>query len=395
VASSGGVVGGPAIVEVLTPDPFPPTVVIRWPSESLTISSTDAVICWEGSDPYSGIASYWVKVNDGEWLNAGLDESFVLRDLSEGGSTIYVKAVAMAGNTAVAQVNITVDTIPPSVTITSPANGSRTSSPVLTWTGSDNGTCVSYELFLDGGARTVATSANEFRFDPLDQGRHIVQVRAIDAAGNCAVAEVQFYYDAVSPFLADRGPSGRNATVDTKVWVTFSEEMNRSSVSVFVSGVAGTGSWSGNTLTLVPSAPLRAGASYTVTVSGTDLAGNRIDESWTFSVATTATVTGQVLDADGRPLAGAVVALENGRTAVTDHSGAFSLEMENGQHDITISKPGYLRMTSTVFLSPGQSISLGAVALSEDRSGDIYWAAVDVLAIVAVLAVLLFICRRR
>jgi len=395
VAYDGEVTGEAAVIEVLTPDPYPPVVAIDRPSEGEVVKTSDIAISWHGDDNCSGIASYWVKVNDGVWRSAGLEESFEVPGLPEGRSEIFVKAVAMAGNTAIAQVNVTVDALPPSVTIVSPANGTRTSSPVVSWEGFDSVTGASYEVILDDGASTLTTSSNEVRFDDLDQGRHTVQVRASDDAGNLATAEVEFFLDTVSPTLIDRGPTGESVAADTTIWMTFSEEMNTSSVSVFLSGTAGTGSWSGNTLALVPFAPLRAGASYTVTVSGEDLAGNLISERWTFTVIAPATLTGQVLDPDGRPLEGVVVTLGDGRTAVTDRYGAFSIEAGEGRHDITFTMPGYLSTTSTVILSPGQSAFLGAVALAADTSGDLYWATVDVLVGTVLLSILLFICRRR
>jgi hypothetical protein len=90
-----------------------------------------------------------------------------------------------------------------------------------------------------------------------------------------------------------------------------------------------------------------------------------------------------------------LLSLEDGRSAVTDRYGTFSLEAGEGSHDITVTMPGYLSTTSTVVLFPGQSASLGTVALANDTSGDLFWAVVDVMVAVSLLAVLLFICRRR
>jgi len=66
--------------------------------------------------------------------------------------------------------------------------------------------------------------------------------------------------------------------------------MNASFFELTVSGMAGTIAWNGNVATFTPSAPFDEGTEYTVTMSGRDLAGNTVMESWKFTTAEAAPV---------------------------------------------------------------------------------------------------------
>jgi parallel beta-helix repeat protein len=394
IAHSGDIAGTSAQITVVIPDPYPPVIEINGPIDGAAISSPDALISWTGTDIYSGIGSYWVSVNGGEWFSVGLNSNVTLRHLPEGANTVTVKAVANAGNTATATVHLVVDTVLPAVTIVSPSDGSATSSATVTWQCSDASADISYEVSLDGGEWT-SVSSTSMQFTGLYEGRHAVRVMATDRAGNQAVAEVEFVLDSVAPTILDRYPEGERANVDTSISVTFSEEMNASSANMVVSGVIGTVSWNGNTLIFDPISALEAGGTYTVAVSGRDMAGNHISESWSFTVTVLATLSGQILDAEGRPVAGAAVTLDGGTSAVTDTSGRFSFELPAGRYNLTVAMKGYQSAHSMVVLAAGQSMSLGAITLDGEPSGDLYWAVLDVLVVVALIAVLLYICRRR
>ena len=109
--------------------------------------------------------------------------------------------------------------------------------------------------------------------------------------------------DVTSPTVSSVLPADGASGVGTsaKVSVTFSEPMDHTSAedafSLMNAGdntaVAGAFSWSGNTMTFQPSAPLAGGTTYgaTVTTAATDSAGNPLDAEKTWSFVTLATVT--------------------------------------------------------------------------------------------------------
>jgi hypothetical protein len=101
--------------------------------------------------------------------------------------------------------------------------------------------------------------------------------------------------DTTPPTVLGTTPSSAatNVATSTAVSVQFSEAMKRATVAVTLSPAAtlGAPAWSaGDTLvTLTPTSPLAAGTTYSVAVSGQDLAGNALAfPGRTFTTATTA-----------------------------------------------------------------------------------------------------------
>lgn len=87
-----------------------------------------------------------------------------------------------------------VDTIPPTLSIESPANGSFVISADVTvmWEGSDNVGIDRYEIRIDGGEWVNVGKRTSKSYIGLSPGGHTVEVRAYDAEGNSATASVSF-----------------------------------------------------------------------------------------------------------------------------------------------------------------------------------------------------------
>lgn len=134
-----------------------------------------------------------------------VDLDFTLPFLPAGAHTLTVKAYDAAGNVSpAASRTFTVtgggtgtpgDTVAPSVTLTSPADGATTSNPVrLTGTASDNLGVTRVTYAVDNGPETNLPVApgQTVSFDAplptLSAGTHTVVLRAYDAAGNVSNA---------------------------------------------------------------------------------------------------------------------------------------------------------------------------------------------------------------
>ncbi len=139
----------------------------------------------------------------------------------------------------------------------------------------------------DGATHAVTDPAYGFAGDPTKplSGRYFGHLAWAGIAGADTAAPT---IDAVSPADGEVGVS----TAGT-VSIAFNEAMDRAATEAAFSlvrsdgaPVAGTFSWSANTMTLRPSAPLAQGAAYTAKVSGTakDAAGNALgtDRAWSF-----------------------------------------------------------------------------------------------------------------
>jgi hypothetical protein len=109
-----------------------------------------------------------------------------------GSYTVSAKAVDLAGNSSTASVNVFIsngDTVPPTVSIISPANGAIIPSggkpvKIVTSARDDTGTAVVQKLYINNVLRTTITgSALNFNWKP-SPGTHSVRVDVTDTAQN-------------------------------------------------------------------------------------------------------------------------------------------------------------------------------------------------------------------
>ncbi|MEM3382570.1 MAG: Ig-like domain-containing protein [Nitrososphaerales archaeon] len=87
------------------------------------------------------------------------------------------------------------DNIPPTISITSPTNGTeiKSSNVQVTWTGSDADTGIDhYEVKLDDGSWINVGTDTSHTFSGVSDGSHIVYVKAVDGADNSKIALVDF-----------------------------------------------------------------------------------------------------------------------------------------------------------------------------------------------------------
>ena len=113
--------------------------------------------------------------------------------LPDGQHTIRVESTDAANNTGFAEVNITVVTAPPTVTISSPIPGlTNNNKPPLAYTVSDGTVTVK----VDG---IVVSKASGDTLDMLSEGTHTVSVEAKGASPQTGYGEVTFTVDTQPP----------------------------------------------------------------------------------------------------------------------------------------------------------------------------------------------------
>jgi len=126
--------------------------------------------------------------------------------LVEGANVITITVTDAAENTTIATSTITLDTITPTVVITSPAAGiSANQTPLLTFTASDGTVVVKVD-------NVAVNKVSGNALDTLSFGTHTVLVEATDAAGNMGSATVTFTVNR-PPAFSPTTISKPNATV--------------------------------------------------------------------------------------------------------------------------------------------------------------------------------------
>jgi len=133
------------------------------------------------------------------YVDIKLDGSYVwivsgdsLGTLSEGQHSIMIEATDYAWNKGTAVVNFTIDSMPPTVTISSPAAGiTNNSTPLLSYTASNGAVVVK----VDG---IVVNKISGNNLDPLADGPHVIRVEATNANGT-GFAQRTFTVDSAAP----------------------------------------------------------------------------------------------------------------------------------------------------------------------------------------------------
>jgi parallel beta-helix repeat protein len=179
------------MLNVNNPDTVPPTVQITSPANGSKVSGTVAVTA-SASDNV-GVAGVQFSL-DGSALGAEVTASpysysWNTSGLAVGNHTLTATARDAAGNRSTSSVTVTMaDTVPPTVSITSPSNGQTISGTVnLTASATDNVGVVGVQFLVDGanfGAEQTSGYSISLNTTTLTNGAHTVSATARDAAGN-------------------------------------------------------------------------------------------------------------------------------------------------------------------------------------------------------------------
>jgi hypothetical protein len=260
--------------------------------------------------------------------------------VADGIHTITVRATDAANNTGSATTNqFTIDTVPPTVAITSqPAALSNNKSPSVAFT--VGGGAVTIQCRLDTGTFVACTSPHTFA--NVADGNHTISVRATDGAGNSATATTnQFTIDSVPPTVTITSQPAALSN-NTSATVAFTAP-GAASITCQLDTASPVACTSPHTFANVPD------GSHTITVRATDAANNTGTATTSpFTVDTippTVTITGQpaALSNENPP----TVTFTTGGSPTSTQcrvdagtfvncSGSFTPTVSDGPHTITI-----------------------------------------------------------
>ncbi len=240
----------------LNVDKTPPTVVINSPADGATVTSSPATIAGTIGEALSGVEIVTCN-GSGALLSNSVFSCNVA--LLAGANPITVQARDRAGNTGSASITVILadDTVPPSLSILTPAPGSFVflNRPTIEVAYSDDsGVDTSTLAFSANGAAIAAdcqlseTGGQCAPASALPEGAVTLEASISDLAGNPGSAQVQFTVDTLPVEVAIAAPGDGLITKDAEVQV--SGTVGADVISVQVNGVA---------------APL-AGTSFTATV---------------------------------------------------------------------------------------------------------------------------------
>lgn len=174
-----------------------PTIAVTYPTDSATITSATPTITWTVTDDDSGIdeATIAIKIDSGAYVTSGITTTATTKgfncsykiptSLSNGAHSFSLKVSDHDSNAATEVVtSFTVDTVPPALTITSPADGLITNKESLTVSGTTNdATSTPVTVTVNGTPVTVQANGSFSTTITLKSGSNTITVVATDAAG--------------------------------------------------------------------------------------------------------------------------------------------------------------------------------------------------------------------
>ena len=222
---------------VVTTDSTPPTVTIDTPTPGLLTNQSTLVVSGTVSDAHG---TGTVDINGTSFpLSGGAYSGTVT--LAEGTNTVTVIATDGFGNIGQASVTVELDSVAPTIAITSPPDGTLTTLAMVT----ANGTVTDASGIASVDVNGIVANLSGSDWDaaaPLSVGANTVLATATDLAGNTATASILVTRGA-APTVAITSPAPGSIVGTATVTVTGS---HTDATSVDVSGVAATitgGTW--------------------------------------------------------------------------------------------------------------------------------------------------------
>ena len=195
--ASGGTTSGIVTGTGIGSDTTPPTMTITSPSSSPTYTAPGSSLTLQGtaSDNVGVTQVTWVNSRGGSGTATGTSSwTASAIALQLGSNVLTVTARDAAGNTAIANLTVTLsDTTSPTVAVTAPAAGTTvTSTVVVSGSATDNVGVAGVQFKLDGanlGAEvTTPPYAVTWNTTTTADGGHVLTAVARDAAGNRATS---------------------------------------------------------------------------------------------------------------------------------------------------------------------------------------------------------------
>lgn len=249
-------------------DDVPPVVNINEPTEGLM--SNSSVVEFKGNATDNGqISIVEYRLKGASWYLAnGTDEWNFTLSLQDGSHHLTVRATDLGGNKGSSEINVSVDTLAPVLSIMDPKDGALlNASPVQVEGKTEPGA----DLRLEGSNESIAVETNgdfSFLFD-LTEGENVITLVAIDAAGNEVERTITVTLDTVPPKLILTSPTDglitNSSTVTIKGWTDTDGTVTVNGLPIMLDT---TGNFTHSLLL--------SDGNYTFTIISKDLAGNMV-----------------------------------------------------------------------------------------------------------------------
>lgn len=198
-----------------------PVISITSPTEGQRTTNNKPTVTWQVTDNDSGVNpnTIGITINNGSKITSGITKTAITNGykctyvvptaLSDGTNTIKCDASDYDGNAAVQRsVSFVIDTVPPSLSVTSPTNNLVTKNKTLAVTGTATDATsspVSVSVKLNSGTAQSATVGTNGAFSlnvTLSEGANTIVVTAKDSAGKTSSVTRTVTLDTKAPIIS-------------------------------------------------------------------------------------------------------------------------------------------------------------------------------------------------
>jgi len=211
-------------IESSSPDDEAPRIDITSPSEMAILGVKDVEVFYKAEDEGSGIERLLISLDEMGVKDVLGSTSTKYNDLSDGRHYLRLSARDIAGNTVNLTRNFIVDTLPPSLSIMTPLEGSIFSSRTVTsrWKVSeDTSNVASLTASLDNGPWKDVLRYDSWNWTGLSSGKHLLTLEVKDLAGNMRSSSVNFTVDLDDPDIKIVQPENEFITADKNVLISW------------------------------------------------------------------------------------------------------------------------------------------------------------------------------
>lgn len=192
-----------------------PVLSFTYPSSGAYLANNKPTFKWKVTDADSGVNSgtIAITIDSGSKITSGITKTAVTGGyecsytpttaLGDGSHTIKIDATDNDGNAATTKsLTFKVDTVPPTLNLTSPANNLVTNNKTLTVSGTTNdATSSPVTVKVNGTAVTVGTNGAFSTTVTLTEGTNTITVVATDTAGKSSTVTRTVTLDTKAPTI--------------------------------------------------------------------------------------------------------------------------------------------------------------------------------------------------
>lgn len=189
-----------------------PVVTITSPASGAVLTNNKPTFTWKCSDADSGVNKDTIKLYvDGTEVSGTISASLSgttytctytpTSAIPDGSHTYYVACSDNDGNTATSNVvSFKIDTVPPVLNVTSPADNSVTNNATAIVAGTTNdATSSPVTLTVNGTTVPVSSNGQFTSYVTLEYGENTITIVSTDGAGRNTTVTRKVYYDNIAP----------------------------------------------------------------------------------------------------------------------------------------------------------------------------------------------------